>query len=98
MLGLKAKGDVQAAVAEAESAVRRAFGLDGKLALGLPLEQVLFLACRGEKPTPELLTALSELFRAWADSLSADGRTEDATRAREKAAALITLSGQPQKR
>jgi len=64
ILGLRKKGDLQAATQAAEKAMRDAFGMDGKLALGLPLDQVLFFACRGEKASPELLASLADLFDA----------------------------------
>ncbi|MBI5202045.1 MAG: hypothetical protein HY925_10700 [Elusimicrobia bacterium] len=93
MLGLKQRGETQAAIAAAEKAVREAFGMDGKLALGLSLEQVLFFACRGEKATPELLATLADLFSAWGEALDAAGRSEDARRAAERTIELRRLAG-----
>ena len=93
MLGLRQKGDTQAAIAAAEKAVRDAFGMDGKLALGLSLEQVLFFACRGQKASPELLSSLAELICAWGEALDAAGRSEDARRAAERTIELRRLAG-----
>lgn len=92
ILGLKAKGETQGAIAAAEKAVRDAFGMNGKLALDLPLEQVLFFACRGEKASPELLASLAELFDAWAGALQAHGRDADSVRARKRAAEFRRLA------
>ena len=88
-LGFKAKGDVQAAIENTEAAFSKAFGMKAGLALGLPLEQFLSFACRGEKPTPEFLAALAKTFGAWADILKAGGREAEAAMAQERAAECL---------
>jgi len=80
-VGLRKKGEIPAAVAAVEEAVRKSFGLSGQLALGLPLKDFLSLACRGEKPTAELLSASAELFREWAGLLRTEGREGEAASA-----------------
>lgn len=89
VLGLKQKGDIQASVAAIETAIQQAFGLSGKLALGLPLEELLAFACRGVKPSSELLSGLAKLFGEWAELLDAQGSADQAALARERAQALI---------
>ena len=74
VLGLKSKGEIQAAVAALEAAIHKACGMSAKLALGLPLEEFISLACRGEEPSSELLSALARLFREWAGLLETQGR------------------------
>lgn len=88
VLGLKQKGDIQASVAAIETAIQQAFGLSGKLALALPLEELISFACRGVKPSAELLSGLAKLFSEWADLLEASGSADQATLARERAKAL----------
>ncbi len=88
-LGFKAKGDIQAAVAEAEGALRRTFGADPRLALGLPLEQFLSLVCRGERPSEGMLAALSKFFAAWAELLESSGRQAEAYAARQRSAECL---------
>jgi hypothetical protein len=83
-LGLKAKGDVQAAIVNMENAFTKAFGMNVELALGFPFDQFLSFACRGEKPTPELLEAMAKTFAAWSDVLKAAGRDADAALAHER--------------
>lgn len=85
MLARKKKGEIEAAVAEADGAILKAFGVSGKLALGLTLKDFMMFACRGEEPSPELLQTLSKLFTEWADLLDAAGRTQDAALARARA-------------
>ncbi|MBI3297851.1 MAG: hypothetical protein HYZ75_06795 [Elusimicrobia bacterium] len=88
VLGLKGRGEVQASIAALESALEKAFGMNGQLALAFPLEQFLSLALRGEKASPELLDALSRLFTEYAALLESSGRNSEAASARERAAAL----------
>jgi hypothetical protein len=92
-LGLKKKGEATAAVAVIEAAVRSTFGLSGTLALGLSLKEFLSLACRGEKPSPELLSTLAELFREWAGLLEKEGRAAEAASALGRAVELSQLAG-----
>ncbi|HAH08233.1 MAG TPA: hypothetical protein DCM05_17195 [Elusimicrobia bacterium] len=77
-IGLKQKGDVPGALAALDASIRQAFGMSGQLALGLPLEDFLNFATRGVAPTPELLDALSGLFKEWASLLQAQGRAPEA--------------------
>ena len=83
-LGFKKKGETQAAQTSIETALRDAFGMDPRLALGMPLDQFIEFACRGEAPAPELLTHMADLFREWAELLSAAGREGDAALARQR--------------
>ncbi|HVE12831.1 MAG TPA: hypothetical protein VNI01_05515 [Elusimicrobiota bacterium] len=88
-LGLRKKGDVEASLQAFENALHEAFGMNGKLALALPLESFLSLACRGEAPDPELLSSLAELFREWGDALAERGLAADAAAARSRAQELL---------
>ncbi|MBI4345822.1 MAG: hypothetical protein HY553_03140 [Elusimicrobia bacterium] len=92
-LGLKKKGDVQASIAAIEEAVRKTFGTHGKLALMLPLDQFLSLACRGEKPSAELLAELERMFLEWAALLEAAGDPVQAQAARSRARDVAVLAG-----
>lgn len=89
VLGLKEKGDIQGSIAEIETAVQKAFGMSGKLALGLGAEDFLSLACRGDKPTPELLSTLAGLFQEWGALLEIQGLSADAASARARAQELL---------
>ena len=90
-LALKKKGDIPGSVAAIEDAVQKTFGVNGKLALNLSLEDFLAFACRGTEPSPELLSALGDLFQGWADSLKAQGSTAAAALALARARALREL-------
>jgi hypothetical protein len=94
-LGLKAKGDVQAAIENSEAAFSKAFGMKAGLALGLPLEQFLGFACRGEKPTPEFLAALAKMFSEWAAILKAGGREAEAAMAQQRSQECLVLQTTP---
>ena len=91
-LGLKQKGDIQGSIAEIETAIQKAFGMSGKLALGFSLEDFLSLACRGDKPTPELLSTLAGLFQEWGTLLETQGYSADAAAALERAQDLLRLA------
>lgn len=93
LLGLKGKGAVQEAAVKLEEAFRRAFGFDSRLALALPFEDFLKLACRDVKPSPELLASLAKHFDAWAEALEGSGRPDVAALARERAASCRALPG-----
>ena len=41
VLGLKQKGDIQGSIAEIETAIQKAFGMSGKLALGFGIDEFL---------------------------------------------------------
>lgn len=84
-LGLKAKGEVQAAVESLESAIKKSFGSDARFLLGLPFEQFLFFACRGETPSAEELAELARVFDEFAALLTAAGRAGEADLARRRA-------------
>src|SRR5258708_39569618 len=60
-LGFKAKGEIKEAIASVEGAVPKAFGMNARMALGLPLKDFLALTCRGEEPSAELLAGLETL-------------------------------------
>lgn len=92
VLGLKNKGEIQAATATLEAAIHKAFGMSGKLAIGLPLEEFISLACRGEEPSSEFLSALAKLFREWAGLLETQGRPAEAASALARAQALFQLA------
>ena len=92
VLGLKSKGDIQAAAAAIEAAIPKAFGMGGKLALGLPIEEFITLACRGEEPSAEFLSASAKLFREWAGLLETPGRATEAAAALARAQALLQLA------
>lgn len=92
VLGLKGKGEVQAAAAAIEAAIQKAFGMNGKLALGLRLEDFLSLACRGEEPSPELLSAMARLFNEWAGLLETQGRRAEAALSLARGQTLLHLS------
>ncbi|MBI5883726.1 MAG: hypothetical protein HZB91_11555 [Elusimicrobia bacterium] len=93
VLGLKAKGDIQAAAAAIETAIQKAFGMSGKLALGLQFGDFISLACKGEEPSAELLSAMSKLFQEWAELLEAQGRTAEASLSRTRGQAILELAG-----
>lgn len=93
LLGLKGKGTVQEAAAKLEEAFRQAFGFDSKLALALPFDGFLKLACRDVKPSPELLSSLAKHFDDWAEALEASGHPDVAAMARERAASCRALPG-----
>ncbi|MBI5630617.1 MAG: hypothetical protein HY921_07020 [Elusimicrobia bacterium] len=93
-LGLKQKGETQASIAALEGALQSAFGVSGKLALGLSLQDFISLACRGEEPSAELLAALSRLFSQWAALLEAQGRSSEASAARSRAQVLLEMASQ----
>jgi hypothetical protein len=84
--GLHKKGQVKEALAAVEEGVRKAYGLTGGLALALPFQEFLTLALRGEKPTPELLAGMAELFEAWSRLLQEAGRPAEAAAAKQRAA------------
>lgn len=90
VLGLRKKGDILGSAAAMEAVVQEAFGMSGVMALGLPLEQFVFLAFRGEKPSPELLSKVGELFLEWASLLEAQGRSAEAASARARSQGLLT--------
>ena len=92
-LGLKAKGDIQAAIESTEAAFSKVFGMNGRLALGLPLDQFIPLACRGEKPSEEFLAALAKAFSGWADLLKAGGRDVEASVAYKRAEECLSYKG-----
>ncbi|MCX5794273.1 MAG: hypothetical protein NTY77_02100 [Elusimicrobia bacterium] len=92
VLGLKNKGEIQAAAAALEAAIHKAFGISEKLALALPLEEVLPLACRGQAPSSEFLSTLASLFREWAGLLETQGRPAEAAAALSRAQALLQLA------
>jgi hypothetical protein len=92
VLGLKQKGEIQASIGALEAAVLKAFGMSGPLALGLPLDEFISLACRGESPSPELLSALADFFREWGGLLAAQGRGAEAAAAADRAEALRQLA------
>ena len=94
VLGLKQKGDIQAAIEQAESTIKKVCGMDAKLALGLDVKDVVSLACRDEEPTPEFLSSLAGLFVEWAELLESQGRAAEAGAARERAQALRALAGE----
>ncbi|MEK7746433.1 MAG: hypothetical protein AAB576_07195 [Elusimicrobiota bacterium] len=91
-LGLKGRGDIQGSIAEIETAIQKAFGMSGRLALGFSLEDFLSLACRGDRPTPELLSTLAGLFQEWGALLEAQGSAAEAAAARERAQDLLRLA------
>ena len=82
VLGLKGKGEVLQAAVKLEEAFRQAFGFDARLALALPFDDFLKMACRDVKPSPELLAALARFFSDWAYLLESQGRPDDAAMAR----------------
>lgn len=84
-LGLKKKGEVQAAVERADDGFHKAFGMNGRLAIGLPFDQFLFLALRGETPSEERLAALAAAFKEWGEVLEAAGRQAEADAAFKRA-------------
>lgn len=90
-LGLKEKGEVQAAIASIEASIQEAFGMSAKLALGLPLHEFIKFACRGEAPPPELLALLEKTFLEWAELLTAAGRTGEAALARARAQEVVLM-------
>ena len=94
-LGFKRKGQAQAAQTSIETALRDAFGMDPRLALGMPLDQFIELACRGEAPAPELLSHLADLFGEWAELLSAAGRNGDAAMARQRLEECLHFQPRP---
>ena len=91
VLGLKGKGEVLQAAVKLEEAFRSAFGMDPKLALALPLEDFLKMACRDVAPSPELLASLAGFFDDWAEVLEAAGRKDEAALARERASSCRAL-------
>ena len=91
-LGLKEKGEIQASIAGIETAVQKIFGMSPKLALNLPLNDFIKLTCRGEEPSPKLLSTLAKLFQEWADLLKAAGRDQDAELARIRAREAAQLN------
>lgn len=96
VLGLKQKGDIQAAIEQAESTIKKVCGMNAKLALGLDVKDAVSLACRGEEPTPEFLNSLAELFGEWASLLASQGRAVEADAARARAQALRASAGERQ--
>ena len=90
-LGLKEKGEIQAAIASIETSIKEAFGISGKLAIGLPLHEFIKFACRGEEPPPELLAMLEKTFNEWAELLTAVGRVGEATLARTRAQEVVKM-------
>ena len=92
LLGLKGRGAVLEDAVKLEEAFRQAFGFDGRLALALPFEEFLKMACRDVKPSPELLAALAKHFSDWADVLEASGKADVAALARERAVSCRALS------
>ena len=92
VLGLKEKGDIQAAAATLEAAAQKAFGMSGQLALGLPIDEFVSLACRGDAPAPELLTTLADFFREWGGLFEIQGRKAEAAAAADRAQALLKLA------
>lgn len=92
VLGLKSQGDIQAAASTLEVSLNKAIGMSAKLALALPLEEVLSLACRGQEPSCEFLSTLAKLFHEWAGLLETQGRTAEAASAQARAQALLQLA------
>lgn len=92
VLGLKRKGEIQAALAAIETSVQRTCGMSGQLALALPLEEFIKLACRGEDPSPELLSAMADIFREWASLLNTQERRAEAASALARAQELVELA------
>jgi phosphotransferase system HPr-like phosphotransfer protein len=84
-LGFKAKGEIQQALAAVEAGVQKAFGMNARMALGLPLKDFIALTCRGEEPSAALLSGLEKLFTEWADLLKAAGRDGEAALALQRA-------------
>ena len=91
-LGLKKKGDIQTAAATMEGSIQKAFGMNPKLALGLPLKEFISLGCRGDKPPAEVLLSLSKVFGEWAGLLQAQGRRGEAAMALVRAEELLQLA------
>ncbi|MBI5242808.1 MAG: hypothetical protein HY922_03870 [Elusimicrobia bacterium] len=92
VLGLKRQGEIQTAIATLEEAVRKAFGMSGQLALGLPLQEFISLSCRGEEPSAEFLSTLAKLFLEWADLLEKQGRADEAALALSRGQELLQLA------
>jgi hypothetical protein len=90
-LGLKTKSELDAAAEQVEGSIHKAFGMSPKLALGLPLEEFLSFALRGEKPTAELLAELSRVFAEWAAFLRVQGDAGKAATAQARADELGAL-------
>jgi len=95
ILGLKAKGATQAASEACKAALQKAFGMDGKLALVLPLDELMSLGCRGQSPSPEFLAAAAKLFQEWAGLLETQGRPAEAAAAAARAQALLQIKEKP---
>jgi hypothetical protein len=85
VLALRKKGEIQGAEANLEEAVKKAFGMSGKLALGLPFDDFLGFVCRGELASAPLLADLARLFDQWAAALEETGRAPEAAQARRRA-------------
>lgn len=87
-LGLKKKGETREAAAAMEKGLEKALGMSARLALGLSLDDMLRLSCRGEEPDPQVRAGMAEAFTQWADLLEASGQAPLAAAARARAAEL----------
>lgn len=92
-LGLKKKGEERQAADVLAKGVEKALGMNARLALGLPLDDFLRLACRGEEPKAQVLAALADAFEQWAGLLDGSGQPQWAAAARARARELAARAG-----